>query len=362
VTGGTASQNYPTTPTAFDPMFNGATDVFVTKLNPAGNALVYSTFIGNDPDERGDSIAVDAAGCAFVTGVTSSAGYPVTAGAFDMSFNGATDAFVTKLNPAGSALIYSTFLGRGNDEIGEGIAIDPFGMAYVAGTTRSPGFPMVGGSFDTVWNGGRDVFVTKLNPAGAGLVYSTFVGGNGHDNATDIAVATAGAIFGQAYVTGYTRSANFPVTGGAFDMAANGNSDAYVTTLNAAGAALVYSTYLGGAADDFGRAIVLDGNGSANITGGTMSGNFPTTAGTIDPSFNGGIDAFASRFDGAGAALLFSTYYGTMGDDAGNGVALGFGNIFVVGYTTSAALPTTAGSVQPVFGGVRDAFVAQLQP
>jgi hypothetical protein len=358
VTGGTESNNYPTTPGAYDTMFNGTIDVFVTKLDGAGATLVYSTFVGNDAEEWADSIAVGAGGTAYITGVATTAGYPVTAGSFDPTYNGNNDAFVTKLNAMGSALVYSSFLGGFNDDMGEGIAVDAAGNAYVGGTTRSNGFPTVAGSYDVNFNGNRDAFVTKVNPAGNAMVYSTFLGGNDRDFARDIAVATTGAIAGQAYLVGYSRSANYPVTVGALA----GNFDAIVTVLDAAGAALVYSTFVGGAQRDMGIGIALDANGLAHVTGSTRSVGFPVTAGTIDATHNGGSDAFAATLDAAGA-LTFSTFLGAAGDDSGNSIAVGqAGDLFVTGQTLSAAFPVTAGVVQPAFGGVSDAFVAKIQP
>jgi hypothetical protein len=357
-TGGTQSPNYPSTAGSFDPTFNGSTDAFLTKLNPMGNGLVYSGFLGNDPQERGDSVALDFANCAYVTGRTNSPGFPTTPGAFDVTYNGMQDAFVTKINPVGSAAIYSTFLGAGQNDTGEGIAVDQFGAAYVCGVTRSPAFPTTPGAFDVAFNGNRDVFVAKLGPAGAALSYATFIGGNNRDGATDIAVATAGAIAGQAYITGFSRSPNYPLTAGA----PAGGDDVIVTALDAAGAALVYSTMLGGAQEDIGRGIALDGNGSAHFVGNTRSANFPTTPGTIDPAFNGVNDAFAARLDANGAVLLFSTFLGSAGDDSGNAVALSGGDMVVGGYASAAGFPVTAGVVQPAFGGVRDAFVTRLTP
>jgi hypothetical protein len=362
VVGGTSSVNFPTTAGALDPVFNGGLDAFVTKLNAAGNAIVYSTFLGGANSDRADAVALDTAGSASVTGVTWSPGFPVTAGAFDPFFNGASDAFVTRLSPTGGALFYSTFLGGAGDDNGDGIALDSLNQAYVTGSTRGGGFPVTAGAFDVFYNGGtRDVFVTKLNVAGAALVYSTFVGGARDDFGTDIAVAWSGGIAGQAYVTGYTRSLNYPVTAGAFDTTANGGYDAFVTALDAAGAALFYSTFLGGTRHDYGRGIVVDPNGSAHLTGSTTSPNFPMTPGTIDPTFNGTGDAFAARLTPAGNALLFSTFLGGPSDDSGNAVALVQGRMFVAGYT-GGGFPVLAGSYDIGFNGGRDAFVTRLVP
>jgi hypothetical protein len=235
---------------------------------------------------------VDGAGNAYVTGFTFSADFPTTPGAFDTTFNpGTFDAFVTKLNPAGSALVYSTYLGGASTDQGFGIAVDAAGNAYVTGWTVSADFPTTPGAFDTT-AAGADAFVTKLNPAGSALVYSTYLGGASTDQGFGIAVDGAG----NAYVTGLTVSADFPTTPGAFDTTFNGGGDAFMTKLNPAGSALVYSTYLGGASNDQGSGIAVDGAGNAYVTGSTFSADFPTTPGAFDTTFNGSIDAFVTKF------------------------------------------------------------------
>jgi hypothetical protein len=188
-------------------------------------ALDYSTFLGGTGAEAGDGIAVDASGSAYVTGVTLSTNFPTTQGAFDRTHNGSDDIFVTKLNASGSALAYSTFLGGANFETGEGIAVRE-GRAYVTGPTGSSDFPTTRGAFDRTFNGGSDVFVTKLNASGSALTYSTFLGGADFDGGQGIAVQG-----GRAYVTGDTDSSDFPTTQGAYDTTYNGETDAFVTKL-----------------------------------------------------------------------------------------------------------------------------------
>jgi hypothetical protein len=229
VTGENQSPNFPTTTGAYDTSFNLG-DAFVTKLNASGSQLVYSTFLGGTSQDLGFGIAVQE-GRAYVTGKTFSTDYPTTTGAYDITFNGGVndgDAFVTKLNASGSALIYSTFLGGTNiSESGLGIAVDGTGSAYVTGLTSSADYPTTTGAFDTTHNGGfGDAFVTKLNASGSALAYSTFLGGASFDQGSAIAVRG-----GKAYVTGSTDSDNYPTTTGAFDTTYNGNSDAFVTKL-----------------------------------------------------------------------------------------------------------------------------------
>ena len=196
----------------------GSGNAFVTKLNPVGTApLVYSTYLGGNGGDGGNGIAVDAAGNAYVTGLTGSTNFPTTPGAFQTAKQGFYNVFVTKLNPAGTApLIYSTYLGGSTSDIATGIAVDTAGSAYVTGYAFSSNFPTTPGAFQTIYQGNGDAFVTKLNPAGsAPLVYSTYLGGSGFDYGNGIAVDAAG----NAYVTGYTGSTNFPTTPGAFQSA-----------------------------------------------------------------------------------------------------------------------------------------------
>ena len=305
VGGNTFSANFPTTPGAFDNTNNPneAVDVFVTKLNPSGSALIYSTLLSASNGVSNGGIALDNSGSVYVTGSTSSADFPTTPGAFDTTYNNGQDVFVTKFNPSGSALVYSTFLGGSTADAGDAIAVDASGSAYVTGSTTSPNFPTTVGAFDTTFNGSFDVFVTKLNPAGsAPLVYSTFIGDVDFDSGNDLAVDT----FGSVYLTGTTSSPNFPTTVDAFDTTFNGGpTDVFVTQLNPAGSApLIYSTFLGGSgndqetgiADDEGLGIALDIFGSIYVTGATRSTNFPTTAGAFDTTHNGVSDAFVTKF------------------------------------------------------------------
>jgi Bacterial Ig domain/WD40-like Beta Propeller Repeat/Beta-propeller repeat len=297
VTGDTAAPNFPTTPGAFDTSYNGGIDAFVTKLNSTGSALIYSTFLGGSQrEDDGNGIAVDNAGAAYVTGFTSSPTFPTTPGAFDRvlgsAINGTSDAFVTKLNADGSGLVYSTFLGGNDfDDEGWGIAVDAAGAAYVTGITTDGTFPSTPGAFDRSLNSITDSFVTKFSANGSALVYSTFLGGSATDEGRGITVDAAGA----AFVTGRTQSANFPTTPGAFATTRTGSSDAFVTRLNETGSAALYSTYLGGGADESGRAIAVDASGSVYVTGNTTSSNFPITPGAFQLTIGGLADAFVAK-------------------------------------------------------------------
>jgi hypothetical protein len=238
-------------------------------------------------------VVVDGGGQAYVAGNVSSADFPVTAGAHDTTVNGVFDAFVAKLDAAGSALVYSTFLGGTTVDLGDGIGIDATGSAYVGGRTDSVNFPTTVGAWDQMFNGVRDAYVTKLNPAGSGLVYSTYVGGADDDIGNDVAVDASGT----AFVTGQTASLDFPTTSGAHNTTYNLGYDAFVTRLDTSGSALLYSTYLGGTAEDGGSDVAVDDSRNAYVTGLTLSPDYPTTPGAYDTTFNGSSDAIVAQLD-----------------------------------------------------------------
>jgi beta-propeller repeat-containing protein len=372
VTGSTTrydSSGFPTTPGAFQTSTSaGWSDAFVTKMNAAGSALVYSAILGGGGEDWGFGIAVDTAGHAYVTGQTEG-GFPTTPGAIkNKPASIISDAFVTKLHPTGSALIYSTHLGGSDHDGASGIAVDADGNAYVTGGTASSDFPTTPGAFET---GTRRGFVSKLNPSGTALVYSTTsLGGS----------AIAVDADGNAYLTGSvfvfgTASPNFPTTPGAFQTNfGGGTSDAYVAKLDAIGSALVYSTYLGGSGEDRASAIAIDASRNAYVTGYTGSTDFPTTAGVFQSAFAGGTpdpnfsaaptDAFVTKLDPTGSALAYSTYLGGSGNDFGYGIVVDTpGNAYLTGDTQSTNFPTTPGAPQAAFGGgTQDVYVTKLNP
>jgi hypothetical protein len=356
VSGATYSADFPTA-TPFDGSLNGGWDVFVTKLNPAGNSLDYSNYLGGNDHDYGAGIAVDGAGSAYVTGSTNSFNFP-TLGPFDGTFNGNIDVFVTKVSPAGNSLVYSTYMGGSSLDYGDGgITVDWAGSAYVMGSTASADFPTTT-PFDGSFNGGQyDAFVTKLSPGGNSLAYSTYLGGSSDDVGYGIEVDGVGS----AYVTGNTYSTDFP-TAAPYDASLNGPNDAFVTKLSPAGNSLVYSTYLGGTNYDYGYGIAVDLAGSVYVTGVTISSDFPTAT-PFDGSLNGGYyDAFVTKLSAAGNSLVYSTYLGGNGYDHGAGIAVdGAGSAYVTGETYSADFP----AVNPFDGsynGVADAFVTKLSP
>jgi hypothetical protein len=374
VTGSTGSIDFPTA-SPYQAADGGDFDVFVAKLNPAGTALVYSTYLGGSGFDRGTAIAVDAAGNAYLTGMTASNDFPTTSGAFQTTFGDGTcgtafcsDAFVTKLDPTGATLLYSTYLGGGDADFGQGIAIDAAGNAYVTGSTLSTSFPTKA-PLQAASAGNSDVFLAKLGPDGKGLVYSTYLGGADGDFGQAVAVDSAG----NAYLTGYTFSSDFP-THNPLHSTNTGSADVFVTEVDSAGAALVYSTYLGGSGLDRAFALAVDGSGNAYLTGDTNAPDFPISGGALQPSMGGGTcggapcaDAFVAKLSSAGSALAYSTYLGGVDLEQGSGIAVdASGNAFVTGFTRSDDFPTLH-PLQSAFGGgtcgpnaCPDAFVAEL--
>jgi acyl-CoA hydrolase len=348
----------------------GSTDAFVAKVNAAGTALVYCGYLGGAGEDFGYSIAVDSSGNAYVTGQTLSteATFPVAVGP-DLTFNGGSDAFVAKVNAAGTALVYCGYIGGSGFDIGRGIAVDSSGNAYVTGSTASTEatFPVAVGP-DLTFNGGAspsDAFVAKVNAAGTALVYCGYIGGSGDDQGYGIAVDSSG----NAFVTGSTSSTEvtFPVTVGP-DLTYNGGSyDAFVAKVNAAGTALVYCGYIGGSNDDVSYGIAVDSSGNAYVTGYTQSteATFPVTVGP-GLTFNGFTffgDAFVARVNAAGTALLYCGYIGGSGDDFGYGIAVDrSSNAYVTGSTdsTEATFPAKVGPDLTYNGGANDAFVVKI--
>jgi hypothetical protein len=293
VTGVTDSSDLPTTASAYDRTFGGGRyDAYVTKVNAAGSSLLYSTFLGGSDNDYGYGIAVDNTGNAYVTGGTFSPDFPTTSGAYNQTPGGWGDVFVTKLNPAGSSLVYSTFIGGWSTEGGYSIAVDNSGNAYVTGSTSSSDFPTTSGTYNQTYGGSWDAFVTKLNPAGSSLVYSTFLGESGGDQGNSIVVD----LIGTPYVTGYTESSDFPTSGSAYNKTYGGSGDAFVTKLTQPMTSLYYSTFLGGSGIDEGSSIAVDGSDFAYVTGDTYSSDFPTTSGAYNQTFGGGSDAFVAKF------------------------------------------------------------------
>ena len=353
VAGATTSSDFPTSVGVVQSSLNGSNDVFVTKLDPNGGALVYSTYLGGSGDDQATHIAIDSAGNSYFTGVTGSTDFPTTPGALQTSLLGSNDAFVVKLDSTGTALVYSTYIGGSDVDLGNSIAVDGSGNVYLVGQTFSTDFPISAGAFQTTPGGNGDAFVTKLSGDGTTLVYSTLLGGSAGDQGTGIAVDAAGA----AYVTGTTSSTDFPTTN-PLQAAIAGSSDAFVTEVSPDGTSLIYSTFLGGTDSDTGADIVLDSAQDAFVTGTTNSTDFPVLN-PYQTANAGGSDGFITKINAGGSALGWSTYLGGSGQDVPRAMALdSSGNVYVVGQTGSANFPK-ANPLQSYLLAT-DAFVTEL--
>ena len=351
VTGITCSAQFPIQD-PYDGSFDGTSDIFVTKLAASGDGLIYSTFLGGNADDHGGDIAVDASGCAYVTGYTNSTDYPLQ-NPYDGSPSAEGDVIVTKLSTDGAALEYSTLLGGGGTEWGSKIAVDASGWAYVTGGTGSVDFP-THDAYDPDHNGGDDVFVTKLAPSGNALGFSTFLGGSDDEWSSDLVIDAAGDV----YVTGQTASSDFP-TQDAFDADYNGNGDAFVAKIEATGDALAYCTFLGGSDIDEGFSISVDAAGHACVSGRTTSADFPTEA-PFDGSHNGGEDGFVVKLNTTGNSLEYATFIGGTGQDGVAGIMDAAGRVYLTGFTGSMDFPTQDALDASYNGGSSDCLVARL--
>lgn len=389
VVGWTESTNFPTQ-NAYQSTFSRYACAFVARLGPWGTNLLYSSYLGNTVnagEEYGYAICVDGSSNAYIAGVTFSGRYFRTKNPFQSKPGGFpndnnADAFVAKFNTAASgdaSLVYSSWLGGSSDEFAHGIAVDAGGNVYVTGEVDSnttwpnpptSDFPTTAGAFQRTFNGGgangvADAFVTKINAAGSALVFSTFLGGDGEEAGYAIAVDATG----KAYVVGETSSyVDFPVTAGAAQpFAASYSYQAFVTVFNASGSGLLYSTYLGGSASDFGRGIGIDNYGLVYVTGEAGSFDFPVTVGADQTNRAGGVgtDVFVAKINPnvfGPASLVYASYFGGNDDDSPTALAVDTsGSFYVVGWSSSTNLPAAAGTVRPSYsGGWSDAFVAKF--
>jgi Bacterial Ig-like domain (group 3)/Beta-propeller repeat len=304
--------------------------------------LVYSTYLGGSDDDLGESIAVDSAGNAYITGYTRSTNFPTMNPVQPVYGGGSTDAFIVKINAAGSALVYSTYLGGSDIDSGSSIAVDSAGNAYVTGYTYSTDFPSINALQPTFGGGTVDAFVAEINSSGSALIYSTYLGGSGDDLGNGIAVDSAG----NAYVTG-GAGVGFPLVNALQSTFGGGYSDAFVAKISAEGSALVYSTYLGGSAQDDGNGIAVDNMGNAYLCGTTASADFPTMA-PLQSTYGGGeYDGFVAKINPMGSVLIYSTYLGGSGFDVSIKIALdSSANAYVTGQTDSTNFPITPDAYQ----------------
>lgn len=395
VSGVTDSTDYPTTAGAFQRTLGSNQSAMVTKLNAAGDTILYSTYLGgNGRINNGARMTIDPAGDIYLAGSTLSLSFPTTSNAFQPTVNtftgtnflSATDAFVAKIHPAGAGagdLVYSSYLGGnlGDGDAGVNIALDKSGFVYIIGSTESTDFPTTPDALqpsptttDPAIRNGRDIgdaFFVKMDlrvAGAAGMIYSTYIGGTGNERLISLALDG----LNNVYMTGRTSSTDFPVTRNAMQTTSSGGTDAFVMKLNpsrAGVAGLIYSTYLGGSADDSGDALAVDGVGNVYLTGDTRSTNLPVTVGAFQPSIGGvsdvfnapGGDAFVAKLNAAGTALVYFTYLGGSGGDSAGGITIDSkGNAYITGYTFSPNFPLTSNALQTTQAGEFDAFVARV--
>jgi hypothetical protein len=364
---GFAGAGFPTTPGAFDRTFNGASDccdgllgdAFVAKLSADGSRLLYSSFVGGSAADRTSTLALSPDGSVTITGFTGSSNFPTTQGAVRPAFGGGTatfegvpvDAFAARLDPSGSRLVYSTYLGGSGDDVGNNVALDDDGNAYYTGFSESPDFPTTPGSLKPSYGTPAPVlngYVTKLDRGGQ-LVWSTYLGGPARDSPWGIDVDARHDV----YVSG-SSIGEFPVTAGVAQPKFGGVRDWFVAKLDRSGSALHWATYLGGSDfDGLSPMLQVDRHGHADVVGATASTDFPTTHDAFQPANAGALDLGIAQFDRRGR-LRFSSYFGGSGEDDNNGTAPTLdsrGNFYIGGVTNSTDLPVTRGAFQSTYGG-----------
>jgi hypothetical protein len=350
VNGATTASDFPTC-NPYQAHHHGAWDSFALKLSSSGSALVYSTFLGGNNDEWAYKSSIDSTGSFYFAGKTLSPDFP-TVNPYQGAFGHSWDAYVVKLSPSGSALVFSTYLGTTNPDIGE-MALARGDKVYVIGNTGGDDFP-IKDAYQPKKAGGEDAFVTILSSSGSSVLYSTFLGGAGHETGRAIAVDQDGEI----YVTGACGSSDFPLVNPYLSVRRSG--DTWVSKLTSSGSALVFSTLLGGSSSDTSKHICIDDEKNVYLPGHTNSADFPT----VDP-FQAAqakhYDGFLSVLSSTGSYLLFSTYLGGSSKDEHYAAwANGKGTVYISGQTSSFDFPTR-NAFQPSFGGVSDGYVARFR-
>ena len=377
VAGNTHSVDFPTrdafqSTCATHTQARTCSSAFLTKISSTGDSLLFSTYLGGSGGESARSLAVDSEGSAYLVGVTSSVDFPVTAGAAQTRCGGACqqNAFIAKFNPTGEALTYASYLGGSGSDDAADLAVDATGNIYVTGHTTSPDFPLASPyqkscTIDATASSRACVataFVTKIKSDGSAFAYSTYLGGNLGSQASAIAVDSKG----DAYATGSTQSADFPVAKpfqkscGLDPVSHACSGDAFLTKLAPTGKTLVYSTYFGGAGTDEATGIAIDAGGDVHIVGRTESSDLPT-ASSMQSKLKGASDAFVARFNPTGSALTFSTYHGGSATESGNSIALDAkGNVYITGETSSPDFPTQHPFQSSCAGACANAFVTKM--
>jgi len=359
VAGDTNSPDFPTTPGAFQSDSREDSDAFVLRLKADGSGLVWSTRLGGSGFDGASDLALGADESVYLAGITWSADFPTTPGAFQTSFSGgAYHAFAARLKADGSALEYGTFLAGKNYEEAYGIAVSIDGRATLCGYTYSPDFPTTPGAFDTTHNGGYyDAFVTRLNPDGSALEFSTLIGAEGYDVANGLCFAPNGEVL----VAGWTDSTHFPTTINAAQRHSGGARDGFVLRLSPDGSSLVSASYVGGSGADYASSIGCDSSGIVWASGSTHSSNFPLTSSAIDGVSRGGDDAWVAVWTPDGTRLIFSTLLGGTADDYGSRLAVVPDGVLVTGDFMSPDAPVTPNAFDTTWNGHRDIYIARLR-
>lgn len=350
----------------YDPTYNGGSfDAFVMKIKPDGSGLDYCTFLGGGDWDEAYNIALDDDNNAYLVGSTWSDDFPVTAGAYDRTINGARDIFVAKLSADGTNLEYATYMGGTGQESARALALDSQNNAYVTGWTTSDDLPTPAPVWDDTFEGLVDSFVFKLNNDGSDLLFNSYLGGMDEDRGEDIILDDQGNLL----LTGMTRSPDFPTTPGAMDTTWGGGqcsifncADGFVARLNPTATVLDFATYIGGDNEDLAYQLSLSQDGGAFVVGESISDNgFPTTSTGYDPTPNGEGDAFLLLLNSAGSALDYGTYLGATDVDRGLALWTDGGNtVYLAGSTLSSDFPTTPGAYDTTINGDFDVFVSKL--
>jgi hypothetical protein len=361
VAGETSSADFPNRE-AIQKHVGGNYDVFVSKFDPTGTELIYSTYLGGSAFDHAIGIQIDESGSAYIAGITQSRDFPVK-DARQPTLAGISNGFVAKLSPSGSELVFSTYLGGRNFDQITALALGHHNHVYVAGSTNSMDFPVTPQAFQRICDGGAhvsfcisDAFVTEFDESGKNLVYSTYLGGMGYDSAAGLALDEEG----EAYVVGQTFSRDFP-SKNAYQSAFSGFSDAFVTKLNAAGSEVLFSTFLGGSNFSGATDIALDRHDKVYVAGITASTDFPLVRPFQSKNQGGGIDGFIAKLDLQTSQLIYSTYVGGNGFDYPFRVTVNSrGEASLIGFTSSTNFPLLNPIQSSYRGGATDAFVFTL--
>jgi hypothetical protein len=359
VTGWTSSSNFPTVG-PFQARLAGTRDAFVTKLNSAGDAIIYSTYLGGNSVDTGNAIGVDSSGSAVVIGDTSSTNLPVSVGAFQNHSNGGQDVFVAKLSATGKTLAFLTYFGGSATDHGSAVKLDGSNNVYAVGYTWSTNLPTAS-PYQPASGGGEDGFISKLSPDGSALMFSTYLGGSGGSAGLPESVnGLCVDLFGNVIVAGITASSNFPVTAGAFQQSLGGVTDGFISKFTGQGL-LLYSTFVGGSLNDGINGLALDYHGDAYVTGFTASQDFPASQ-PLQSSGKGLSAAFVSKLSNDLSSLILGTYLGGSGADTGNAIAVDVQtSIIIAGQTSSPDFPT-AGNLGWALPSPLTSFIAKIAP